>query len=115
MRDRLPMVWRNLILLYLGIFLTMTGWGAAHSLVDRWTWPVASVNAPRRPTPAWSELLGFWRPGRILWQRLLELTIPGLARATPRQLTHIPVGSAGSRSPWPVWPWPPSSWRDSAA
>ena len=96
MRERLPPVWRNLLLLYLSLFLVMSAWGATNSVLARWAWPAAAIDIPERPIPSLPEMLGLWPPGRQRWHRLLELTIPGLTGMRPKKLTLLPSRPSGS-------------------
>ena len=100
MRGRLKMVWRNLVLLYLGIFLVMTAWGATSSILNRWAWPVMAINLPDQPRPSLMELLGLWPPGQNIWRRLLQLGIPGLSPPRPRRITWMPTLQWGAACVW---------------
>ncbi|MGE5598669.1 MAG: hypothetical protein ACM3XS_04755 [Bacteroidota bacterium] len=101
MRGRFPGTWRNLVLLYLAIFLTMSAWGTTALILRRQSWPVSSpAGTPARHAPSLREILGIWPPRRTLWPRLLELGIPGLSRSRPRRLAAAPVLPARPGCAW---------------
>ncbi len=90
MRAPLAVVWRNLILFYLTLFLTMTTWGSTSAALKRWPRPaVSSIRSDRRG-PTLTEILGLWPPERLYWRRLLELGIPGLSMHRAEKLTLLP-------------------------
>lgn len=93
MRKPAAEIWRNLILLYVGILLVMAAWGATDTAMARWVRPaLAAAESPRR-IPSLLELSGLRPPGVRAWRRMLQMGIPGLMPAGRRRLTSAP--------PWP--------------
>ncbi|MGE5551412.1 MAG: hypothetical protein ACM3ZC_12925 [Bacteroidota bacterium] len=79
MRERTPMVWRNLALLYLAILLVMTTWGETSRLLHTGTRPAAAAAESGRRGPFFLESLGLWPQGSRPWRRCLQLGLPGLS------------------------------------
>ncbi len=87
MRERFSRLWQNLILLYLGIFLIMSAWGAADALLTKAALPAAEFREQREGRiPSIGDLLGIWPVRGKAGRRVLQLAIPGLAAFPPARL-----------------------------